>query len=274
MRIDHRQSGLAVSASLLVVALLAVPLRGDVNRGPLITFPSPTCEEVAAESPEGVDMNFIDHFDHYATGSQMHGQGGWKGWDNLPAAGALTSTTQDRTAPNSVDINGAADLVHEYTGINSGIWTYTAWQYIPSSVTGNPYFILLNTYADGGPNNWSTQIEFNTTSDTLFFAQCTTAVCEGPTLPIVYDQWVEIKVEIDFSANTQVVTYGGTQLVSCSWTEGCSGAGTLNLHAVDLFANSSSSAFYDDVSLSNLPFIDGFETQDTRRWHSSVPPGP
>ena len=37
--------------------------------------------------------------------------------------------------------------------------------------------------------------------------------------------------------------------------------------AVDLFANGASSVFYDDISVSNLPFLDDFETGDTRRWH-------
>ncbi|MBK9233821.1 MAG: hypothetical protein IPO15_24020 [Anaerolineae bacterium] len=45
-----------------------------------------TVFEDANGSPELVDWS--DNFDSYATGSQMHGQGGWKGWANDPAAGA------------------------------------------------------------------------------------------------------------------------------------------------------------------------------------------
>jgi hypothetical protein len=47
-----------------------------------------------------------DDFDSYLTGSQMHGQGGWKGWDNNPLAGALTSNAYQRSGPNSVAIAG------------------------------------------------------------------------------------------------------------------------------------------------------------------------
>ena len=106
-------------------------------------------------------VDWSDNFDSYATGSQLHGQGGWKGWSNDPAAGALTSSAQARSAPNSAAIVGASDLVHEYSGYTSGPWVYTAWQYAPTDMTGLSYFILLNTYNDAGTNNWSTQVQFD-----------------------------------------------------------------------------------------------------------------
>ena len=90
--------------------------------------------EDVSGSPDMVDWS--DNFDSYATGSQLHGQGGWKGWDNNPAAGALTSSAQARSAPNSAAIVGASDLVHQYSGYTSGQWVYTAWQYVPTNFTG------------------------------------------------------------------------------------------------------------------------------------------
>ena len=91
------------------------------------------------------------------------------------------------------------------------------------------------------------------------------------TVSIVYDQWVEVRVVIDLDTNTQSFYYDGQLLYTDSWTEHISTGGTLNLAAVDLFANSAPSVFYDDISLSNLPFTDGFETGDTNEWHSTVP---
>lgn len=191
---------------------------------------------------------WADNFDSYATGSQMHGQGGWKGWDNSPAAGALTSSAQARSVPNSVDTLAGTDLVHEYTGYTSGQWVYTAWQYIPGSYTGQAYFILLNTYADGGTNNWSTQVCFDAATDLLYDAIGGT--CTGAsTLSIVYDQWVEIRVEIDLDTDSQTFYYNNQMLFQDTWTGHVSGAGALNIGAVDLFANGASSVFYDDMSL-------------------------
>lgn len=199
-----------------------------------------------ADSPDL--LNWSDNFDSYATGSQMHGQGGWKGWDNSPAAGALTSSVQARSAPNSVDILGASDLVHEYSGYTSGSWVYKAWQYVPSNSAGQTYFILLNTYNDSGSYNWSTQVCFDVTAGMVY--DTTGATCTGTSsLPIVYNQWVEIRVEIDLTADTQMVYYNNQLLFQDTWTGHVSGSGALNIGAVDLFANGADTVFYDDISL-------------------------
>jgi hypothetical protein len=42
--------------------------------------------------------------------------------------------------------------------------TETAWQYIPVGFGRISYFILLNTYDDGGPYNWSCQVFFDSAS--------------------------------------------------------------------------------------------------------------
>jgi len=209
----------------------------------------------------GTGDNWIDHFDTYATGSQMHGQGGWQGWDNVPTAGALTSSTQARTAPNSVDVNGASDLVHLYSG-HTGTCTYTAHQYIPTGFTGTSYFIMLNTYTDGGPYNWSIQVNFDAITGNVI-----NDGNSGGILPIVFDQWVPIQVVIDLTADTQTFFYNGQQLYSATWTGEVSGGGAAQIAAVDLFANGATSIFYDDISLSNLPFLDGFESGDSQNWH-------
>lgn len=104
-----------------------------------------------------------ENFDSYAAGSQMHGQGGWAGWDNSAAAGALVSSAQALSNPNSVAITGGADLVYRYSGYTSGQWVYSARVYIPSSLTtGKTYFILLNRYAPSATDNsWSIQTAFD-----------------------------------------------------------------------------------------------------------------
>ena len=44
---------------------------------------------------------FMEDFESYAPGSQMHGQGGWKGWDNTPGAGAPLSSAYAHSGSNS-----------------------------------------------------------------------------------------------------------------------------------------------------------------------------
>jgi subtilisin-like proprotein convertase family protein len=185
-----------------------------------------------------------DNFDSYPTGQNLHGVGGWKGWDNSPAATAFTSAAQALSVPNSVDITGPSDLVHPYTGYTTGQWVYTAWQYIPNSLSGISYFLLLNTYNDGGPYNWSAQVNFNGATD-----QLTNDGVSGGTSSIVYDQWVEIRVEIDLDADTQDFYYNNQLLYAGTWTGEVSGGGAVNIATVDLYANNASSVFYDDISL-------------------------
>jgi hypothetical protein len=250
----------ALAAALLMCAVPALAVDSALGGGVPVSLARP------AAAPELAGTNWIEHFDTYATGSQMHGQGGWKGWFNDPAAGALTSDVQARSPLNSVDINGSTDLVHEYSG-NTEVWTYTAWQYLPSSFSGTTYFIMLNSYDDAGANlNWSVQVNFDSASGTV-----TNEGASGGALAILYDQWVEIRVVIDLTGNTQTFYYGGQMLYTGTWTEEVSGGGALTIGAVDLFANGASTVYYDDISLSDLPFLDGFESGDTNEWHFTLP---
>jgi hypothetical protein len=193
--------------------------------------------------------NFFENFDSYAAGSNMHGQGGWKGWDNSAAAGALVSNAQSFSAPNSVDINGASDLVHEFSGYTAGTWTFSAQQFVPTTFTGQTYFILLNKYRDGGASdydNWSTQLMFDATG----FVQ---SQSENTQLPLIKGQWVEVKVVIDLTLDNQKIYYGNQLLSNKSWTGGLSGGGVLDIAAVDLFANNASTVYYDNVSITPEP---------------------
>jgi hypothetical protein len=210
---------------------------------------------------------WTDNLDGYVTDTNLHGQGGWKGWGNSPGAGAPAVDDQALSTPNSVEIAAAADLVQEYV-VTSGKWFFRTYQFIPGTFAGDHYFILLNRYVDGCTTspacNWSTQLVFDSVADTV--SQDLGTVCVG-SLPIVYDQWVELQIVIDLDANLQTVLYGGQQLFQCSWTGGGSGAGDVSIDAVDLFANNATPVYYDDFSL--LPpeiFADDLESGDTSAW--------
>lgn len=190
--------------------------------------------------------NWVDNFDSYALGS-IDGQGGWKGWDSAPGAAGVVTNIMSLSAPQSQQISGPADSVREYSGYTSGVWTYTAWQYIPSAYSGQSYFLLLNTYADGGPNNWSLQVQFDSATDTVI------SEFDDLSLPIIRGQWVELRDVIDLTSDTQSFYYNDQLLVTKSWTEGLSGGGALNIACVDLYANSASAIYYDNMSLTPEP---------------------
>jgi hypothetical protein len=208
----------------------------DISAPPVTPLDAPTTPLL---------YEWSDNFDGYAAGSQMHGQGGWKGWFNDPAAGALVTNTLSHTSPNVVAIAGASDLVHEYSGYTSGGWQYTAWQYIPNGAAGKTYFLLLNTYNDSGSGlNWSLQVGFDMNANTV-----THEGAAGNTLPLVKGQWVKLRAEIDLNADRLLFYYNNQLLVSTTWTGGVSSNGARNIGAVDLFGNGASTVYYDDLSL-------------------------
>ena len=48
------------------------------------------------------DGSWFENFDSYALGSGLHGQGGWKGWDNDATWDAFVSDTFALSDPHSV----------------------------------------------------------------------------------------------------------------------------------------------------------------------------
>ena len=64
-------------------------------------------------------------------------------------------------------------------------------------------------------------------------------------LPLVTDEWAEIRVEIDFEAYTQAVYYNDDELLTKSW------GASKNLACIDLYADQfeSTSVYYDDFVL-------------------------
>lgn len=190
-------------------------------------------------------LAWSDNFDGYANGSGLHGQGGWRGWDGNVGANAFVTNVQSRSAPHSASVLPTSDIVQQYVGVNTGQWVLTAYNYVPAGVQGPQYLILLNTYNEGGPYNWSDDILYDLTAGQVRDSDFPAT----PPLALIRNQWVQTRVEINFAADTQAIYYGGNLLTSKSWTEGASGGGVLNLAALDLYSNNGATIYWDDLSL-------------------------
>jgi len=181
--------------------------------------------------------DWSENFDSYAAGSGLIGQGGWEGWDGDSAPDAYVTTTQFISAPHGIDIEPTSDVVQEFN-IAAGSWVLTAWNYIPTGSTGKQYFILLTMY-DGGSSDWALDLEFDSDASVL-------NVVEGAaSVPIVYDTWVEVKVEVNLGTNLQNIYYNGAFLETIDWST----SGILELDALDLFSDGGSSIYWDDIEL-------------------------
>ncbi|MCY2951696.1 MAG: PEP-CTERM sorting domain-containing protein [Planctomycetota bacterium] len=200
-----------------------------------------------ALSASTVQASFFDNFDSYAPGSQMHGQGGWKGWDNSAGAGALVTNSTAFSVPNSVAINGSSDLVQEFVPTpTSGIWVFSCKQNIPAGIAGSSYLILMNRYTDGGPYSWSGQIKAD-----MDVGQIVDDMAGGASLPMVRGQWVPLRFVIDLDANSVATYYNNQQLSSGQWFNPQDGVAAVK--AVDFFGNNAGPVFYDDISLQPIP---------------------
>ena len=168
-------------------------------------------------------------FDTYANGTDLHGVSGWAGWDNDPALSAVVTQIQSKSAPQAVDIKLDADLVQEFPGFETGAWSYSGWQYIPSSFTSagggqfaGSYFNLLNTYTAGAPHDlakdWSVQMQFDSNDGML-------KVFHGDNLntinvPYETDRWVKIQAIVDLENDWTQIYYDDTLITEYSWTGG------------------------------------------------------
>jgi hypothetical protein len=211
-------------------------------------------ERTSSMTPKSAstDIFWEDNFDSYPLGP-LHGLGGWESWDNDPATTGYVTNNQSHSPSNSVEIawfsGVSADIIQPFSGVSSGNWNITAWQYVPSDMEGESWFILLNTYNHGGPYHWSTQLVVSATSGRI-------SDVDNPDdwLPLITDDWAEIRVEIDFESDIQTAYYDGEFLLEKSWTEGVQPGGLKNLACVDLWAHTSTSTsiYYDDFILEGI----------------------
>ncbi len=186
----------------------------------------------------------FDDFEAYAPGSNLHGQGGWAGWADDPAAGALVATNFSFSPTRSVNISGASDLVRTFSGVTNGQWVFTVRQYIPSTSTGTNYVILMNTYRPpyaAADLSWSVIIQNNLVAGLVI-----SDLGGGATLPMVKDQWVEVRCEINLASNTVSEFYHGQLLSTHPWRDG---AGPKQIQALDLYSDNSGPVYYDNVDL-------------------------
>ena len=207
-------------------------------------------------------QTFFDDFDSYAAGSGIIGQGGWQGWAGGTSSNAFVSSTQSYSSPNSLGVSGGADVVQTWGGITNGLWYAKAWTYVPSTQTGEMFFILMNTYdgvcASGGPCNWSVQVAMCRTGCTTSGANPGSVtnlggsdVPGGGSASLLTDQWVELIAEINLDANTYTVYYGGVPFDTQQYY---GATGQQAIQCMDLFSNGSNESYMDNAWLdTNIP---------------------
>jgi hypothetical protein len=218
---------------------------------------------------------WTDNLEAYAAGTAIEGQGGWHNWDTVLNGGnqpfnrvvgttggvvpfqgtKMLSAVGDGMNPGAGNV--LSDSVHELNGpynAGHGAFTFTLRQYVPASTVGRTYVIMMNTYADGGgPYSWSFQCYADPVSANVHMdVNVASGMVINGDQPLLFDQWVEYKLEIDLNANTAHCYYNGVEMWELtSWSTGVSGAGVQELVALDIYPGDSDSTavFYDVFNL-------------------------
>ncbi|MCP3914145.1 MAG: hypothetical protein GY711_01150 [bacterium] len=199
---------------------------------------------------------WTDGFEGYSAGSALEGQGGWHGWDGIDTAFAQVSTLQARSGSNSVVMQIGADSVQEWTGPSTGKWVVLGYVYVPGAYDGNFSYMIMNAYTNGGPYEWGSWVEFDGPTNTLI---CNCGGTSAATVVLQTDRWVELRKEIDLTANTAEIFYDGASLASYVWTDGWNGTSSHavpDIQAIDLFpdpAVGTGAVFVDDLALYEVP---------------------
>jgi hypothetical protein len=228
-------------ACLEITATLCLSNGGTFNGEGSICWPNP-CVSVPVE--------WTDNFDSYDNGTVLFDIGGWSGWDHNPEAAGVVTNEQARSAPHSIRVKNPVDAVHPFSGIEGGQWRIIAWQYIPSGLSGSTYFIVNSYYQHGGPYFWTVQLRFDPSTNEVYDDL---RAPSGPGLPIVYDQWVEIRIDVDFEAGplgTVWEYYNGQLLLSGNWITGS--VGQLAIGNIDLYGPQETGVYYDDLEVKPL----------------------
>lgn len=125
-------------------------------------------------------------------------------------------------------------------------------QYLPSTSGGSTWIILMNQY----PNNlnWSAQVLADLSAG-LIGVFDGAGNQQGATLPLVKDQWVDLRFEINLDANAVTSYYNNTLIGSMAWQSG----GINQLQAVDLYPDEGAGTaqvgpiYYDNFQLTAVP---------------------
>jgi hypothetical protein len=192
----------------------------------------------------GQAVIFADYFDTYTAGQKLACQNptAWTTWSNAPCGGedALISSTYSSSPSNSVVLTHNIDVVKTIPNYTSGIYTIHFKMYIPTGKWG--YFNVLQLFAGSG-SSWGMQSYFEANGS----ARVDAGGANAASFTYPYNQWNDVRVNVNLNSNTAIYYFNNNQIVSWVWSSGAFGQNNLNqLGGVNLFGATASDEMYVD----------------------------
>ena len=190
--------------------------------------------------------SWCDDLETYPRGS-IQGLNNWQGWgpgSGDPTAAGTVTTERNHTTGGTKSLKIVDDdTVRLFDGYNlaaSPVWVLRNWIYIPSSMSGMAYFIVLADYDGGGSGTtWAVEVDMDPYWAEIY------DYYGGGWLPLILDAWVEIRLEINFAQDWVQIFYDDVPLTEYPWS---AGGGSMNLAAIDLYGPGDG-YYHDDLSL-------------------------
>ena len=229
--------------------MIAAAVAASAYAGPPSGVPAPTRRALPSFSVgSGVqDGVWFENFDSYASGAGIVGQGGWVAWCGTGPDGRVSENFA-RSTPNSLQIVTATDVVQDWANITTGQWVITLWTYVPTaSGAGDGSINIMNNYCATVNPDWSVSVSFNATTGAV------TTWNSLATTPLIKDQWVQYRCEVDLATDTFSDFYNNTPLdVNRSWSGGVAPGGLVRIDAVNTYSASLNGMYFDDCSLEEV----------------------
>ncbi len=204
----------------------------------------------------GNAASLFDNFDSYPAGAVIPAGNSWVGWS--PGLANMIVTAGPANSPqNSLAAVGGAgtDQVLEFGyGPKVGVWEFTTMTFVPSAgKAGETYFNLMNKFDQvNGSYDWSgVGVHWNMTvgdpKEGMIYNDNTPT---GSEMTIRFDEWVEVKANINLINNTCEVFYGGVSLATAGWSASGQPA-PFGIEAMDIYPISADASviYYDDIKL-------------------------
>ncbi len=230
-------ASICAAAAAVIVGLGAAGLPGPADAAPRQML---TVGDVASPAPVSSRGPWREKFDSYPEGAAMCEREGWECWFRDPEADAFVSGEQSRSQRHSVEIQDASNLTYPQLGAVSGRWVLVAHHFISSPLNNDTFYIVNNEYDGPGRRaQWAIQLRF--TPD----GKVVDDLRPGNEANAIFDQWVQIRVEVDLDNDVQRTFYNGRLLSQGQWAiQG----GAVEMVNLDLFSNGPV-AYFDDFSL-------------------------
>lgn len=196
-----------------------------------------------------------DNFDSYTAETTIPTEGQWIGWGGDAAMNGIVTAGPANSSPNSLAVtggNGTDQVLELGYGEKTGSWLFRTMTYVPSAnKDGQQYFNLMNTFDQANSTfHWSNvEVTWEMRTGQTYTDQVRLASKAEEAIPITYDEWVEVKAEIDLIADSVEVFYGGTSIGATTWAKD-----TQPVHGIDAFdifpiGDIAETMYYDDISL-------------------------